>query len=406
MRITKPYLQFDPNDDLFEPFSNWRVHLQNWTDLNGDGQFWIDANGNGKVDLGGEMQTGEHMRFSYGYNTGPTQQVRISNPLERIDDGLLMSLRHRNEVASVPTTDIIIERSYWARRNWSWVKTSRKQLKVPAGGDASFTASIKIPPNTPYGMYEGEILLAGQGSEVVIPVTIAVAAEGTSMQFGETNYKNGQASLYDNENVFGYTDYSWRAESGDWRFYFLDIPEGSIAPSGQTLLVVDNSWAGNSTDIDTIILGPSADGFPSATYGPYTLDIIGRSEISYIGSGRWGYQTSSGGPREIVATPLTAEGLHAILLHQVKVDGSALDDQFGGKTGRAVVTPGEVAASGPAGPGSATVTIESELALENFVAQGFGFGSEVTTVESVNQDDPNDPSTASFSISGTTRAAS
>lgn len=78
------------------------------------------------------------------------------------------------------------------------------------------------------------------------------------------------------------------------------------------------------------------------------------------------------------------------------MDGTALDDQFGGQTGRAIVTPGEVAYSGAAGPGSATVTIESELPLDGFVAEGFGFGSATTTVESVNQDNPNDPGTASF----------
>lgn len=51
VRLTKPYDQFDPNEDIFEPFNNWRVHIQNWTDLDGDDILWDDANGNGKVNL-------------------------------------------------------------------------------------------------------------------------------------------------------------------------------------------------------------------------------------------------------------------------------------------------------------------------------------------------------------------
>lgn len=395
VRVTKPHNQFDPNEDLFEPFNNWRVHLQDWTDLNGDGQFWVDANGNGKVDLG-EMQTGEHIRFTYGYNTGPTQQARISNPLERMHDGILLTFRHRDRTPDVPTTDLMVEASFWQWTNWSWMTTDKKMLTVPAGGSASFDAHIRIPPQTPYGMYQGAITVSGGNSEVVIPVTVAVAASGTSFTFGDTNYMNGRTPLYDNEMVFGYTDYSWRAESGDWRFFWTDIDSGLLPASGTSYLVVDNAWQGAGTDIDTIVLGPTPDGrSPASIYGPYTLEEVGRSAYTHIGSGRWVYQTSSGGPRELVAAPVQ-DGLHALLFHQVRVDGSLLDDTFGGSVGLVTIDPGTVSASAPAGPGSAQVTLNSELDLNAFVAEGFGLGAPVTTIENVSQDNPNDPSTASF----------
>src|SRR5690606_18866251 len=84
VRVSFPYEQFDPDGDMDEPFNTWRVHLQNWTDLDGDGVFWTDANGNGKVDVG-EMDANEHIRFTYGYNAGPTIQARIGDPLGRMD---------------------------------------------------------------------------------------------------------------------------------------------------------------------------------------------------------------------------------------------------------------------------------------------------------------------------------
>ncbi|RMH00310.1 MAG: hypothetical protein D6706_04270 [Chloroflexi bacterium] len=411
VRVSKPYEQFDPNEDLSEPFNNWRVHIQNWTDLDADGMYWDDVNGNGKVDLG-EMDTGEHIRFTYGYNTGPTQQARISNPLERMADGILLTLRHRDQVPEVSQTDLLVEASYWKQVRWDWVKPATRFLALRPGESRTVKVIIHVPKNTPYGMYEGSVNFSYGDNDVVVPVTVAVAASGTSFDFGRENTAStwreiprwargrlfvDQPMLYDNDAVFGYTDYNWRAESGDWRFFWTDIAAEDLPAVGSNFLVVDNSWDGERTDIDTIILGPTPDDFAAAMpwlYGPYTLEQVGRSTNNYIGSGRWLFETSSGGTRELVSAP-AQEGLHGILFHQVHVDGSTLDEPFGGHVGLVNLDPGVVSGAG-AGPGSTSVTISSELALDNFVADGFGLGTPVTTVETVSQDDPNDPSTASF----------
>ena len=442
VRVTKPYEQFDPDENLQEPFNNWRVHLQNWTDLDEDGRFWEDRNGNNKVDLlfdqegnavGSEMDDKEHIRFTYGYNTGPMQQVRMADPLERKEDGLLLTFRHRDQAPEVPTTDLTVEASFWEKTRWSWVKTP-ENLTVPAGGSLDFDAAIKAPKGTPYGMYEGAIEVIYENDEdetddddnggdntddnsdaytVTIPVTVAVAADGSSFEFGSTNLDNRRkeddddeeedsldrrAQLYDNGRLFGYTDYAWRADSGDWRFFWTDIAADDLPDSGDSFLVVDTAWRNAGTDIDTIVLGPTPDEFSDVSdgnpgiYGPYTLAEVGRSENKYTGSGRWLYQTSSGGSREIISAPAQA-GLHGIALHQVRVDGDTLDEPFSGSVGLVNLDPGKVTGTGD---GSAEITISSEIALSSFVAEGFGLGSPETTVESVFQDDPNDPSTASF----------
>ena len=398
VRLTKPYDQFDPDENLLEPFNNWRVHLQNWTDLDGDNKFWEDTNGNGKVD-DGEMDENEYIRFSYGYNTGPTQQVRISDPWDRIADGLLLTLRHRDQIPSVPTTDLGIELTTWKLRPWNWAKLSDKVVHLRPGQTKTVQVSLKVPKNTPYGMYEGVINLHETRTEdaVIIPVTVAVAASGTSFDFGTANkYSNRDHNLlYQNDAVYGYTDYGWRAESGDWRFFWTDIAASDLSASGTDYLVVDNAWEGEGTDIDTIILGPTATGLSPSIYGPYTLEQVGRSNNTYIGSGRWIYDTSTGGPREIVAAP-AQEGLHAIMFHQVRVDGNEFDDHFGGSVGLVNVDPGVISETVAAGTGSTSLTISSEIEMGAFVANGYGLGAPVTTSETVSQDDPNDPGTASF----------
>ncbi|MAT95729.1 MAG: hypothetical protein CL608_01070 [Anaerolineaceae bacterium] len=415
VRLSKPYEQFDPNEDLAPPYNNWRVHIQNWTDLDSDGILWDDANGNGKVDLG-EVDTGEHIRFTYGYNTGPTQQARIANPLERMADGIFVTLRHRDQVDEVPQTDLGLELSYWRLKNWNWARPTRSAFSLAPGETRSFDVTLGVPANTPYGMYEGSVTLHYGDDDVVIPVTVAVAASGTSFEFGQANAPDGRGAaildvprLYDNDTVFGYTDYGWRAESGDWRFFWTDVDGADLPATGTSYLVVDNSWSGDGTDIDTIILGPTEDclsngvgceglldGYPgSAFYGPYTLSQVGGSANNYVGSGRWLFDTSTGGPREIVAAPVQ-DGLHGIFMHQVRVDGSSLDTPFGGNVGLVNLDPGAIVSSAAAGPGSASLTISSELEMGGFVAQGFGLGGPVTTTEDIFQDDPNDPSTASF----------
>jgi hypothetical protein len=245
--------------------------------------------------------------------------------------------------------------------------------------------------------------------EVVVPVTVGVAASGTSFEFGaddaalnwrQYGYSRNKfvdrPMLYENDAVFGYTDYGWRAESGDWRFFWTDIAAEDLPAAGSSFLVVDNSWEGELNDLDTIILGPTADGYDPSIYGPYTLEQVGRSNYGYIGSGRWLYETSSGGPREMVSAP-AQEGLHGIFFHQVFVDGSEISSEFGGSVGLVNLDPGEIASSGAAGTDTTNVTIYSELDLSGFSAEGFGLGGPVTTTGNVIlQDDPDDPSTASF----------
>ncbi len=112
-----------------------------------------------------------------------------------------------------------------------------------------------------------------------IPVVANVAAWSTDFLFGGPP---DSTSPYDNGQVFGYFDWDWRAESGDWRFFFVDVPDST--PEGTNLLV-DTRWTGANTDIDTLVMGPTEDCFSNGvgcefpfeifpgdeeTYGPYT----------------------------------------------------------------------------------------------------------------------------------------
>jgi hypothetical protein len=84
-----------------------------------------------------------------------------------------------------------------------------------------------VPADTPDGMYEGAIRLSAQS-----------------------------ALPYDNGSVFDALDWTWRPESGDWRFFYYDVPS---ARDG-TKFLADTTWDDKApfTDLDTVILGRSA----------------------------------------------------------------------------------------------------------------------------------------------------
>ena len=75
--------------------------------------------------------------------------------------------------------------------------------------------------------------------------------------------------------------------------------------------------------------------------------------------------------------PPAQEGLHGIFLHQVRVDGTQLDEPFKGQVGLASLNPAAIEAT--PGTNSATVTLNSQIELDELVADGFGLSQPATT---------------------------
>jgi len=410
-KLAQPFDEFDP-DGNYSANSSWRVIPTDWTDINGDGKLWTDLNGNGVVNCPNadytnpacEIEQGEYMRFGYGYDRGTTSEQRVKLPLERMHDGIFVALSHRSKSATVPITHLKIQLNFYKQVEFPWLTTDNT-VTVPAGGQATFNATMAVPALANVGLYEATIHVDDGTNMTNVPVVANVAAFSTDFLFGgppET------MTPYDNGMVNGYFDWTGRAESGDWRFYFMDVPDDT--PEGTSLLV-DNRWTGANTDIDTLIMGPTADcfsngvgctdfsTFPGAEniYGPYSLSLVGGSPQLNPRTGVWLYNTSTGGPREIVAAPVTP-GLNLLALHNVMFDGSENQERFQGQVGTIAATPSTVDMFvGNATSGSFPLSVKASLPLVNLLAQGFGVSApDVMTGLPQKQDNPNDPSTASY----------
>ncbi len=420
VRLNYPRAQFDGNAD-YEADQDWRLLTYNWTDIDRDGRLWRDRDGDGVVDktlkttssnIDGfvdidfrrsEIDQGEYVRHMYHRAGANTLQSFVRDPYEQLrgdPDGIFLGLQHSVRNAAIPVTDFEVQIDFYENVDWPWVTT-------PSSAAGSFAASIAVPAGTPHGMYSGGIVLNRDGDSMVVPVSVAVAgtvaqdADGAltgALTFGGEDVAQAQSdSLYNNGSVFGANDWTWRAESGDWRFFYYDVP---AEPAEGSLFLTQTTWQGTSpfTDLDTLIFGRSANQFQlvgDTVFGaPYILDTVGGSPNTNVGAGVWTFDTATGGPSDLVTAPVQ-EGLHAVALHQVGWQGDDFHTPFEVTVGGARVNPTAVEETTADGTGSFDVTFTATVDLEGLEAEAFGLSRPTVETPTVQQDDPDDPSSAS-----------
>src|SRR5262245_60370014 len=418
VRLNYPRSQFDGNQDLSADQA-WRLLMYNWTDNNGDGRLWRDLDHAGVLDhkdrnsssnidgfpdinfSASEIEKGEYVRFMYHRPGANALMSFVRNPATRMADGMFLGLQHSAHNPAIPVTNFQVQIDWYKNADWAWVTT-------PDSASGSFSASIAVPEDTPYGMYSGAITLTRRDDSIVIPVSVAVAAQVAqdstgkitgSLQFGGQDVANAQADLlYNNGSVFGANDWTWRPESGDWRFFYLDVPQ---RPADGSLFLADTTWDGTApfTDLDTLIMGRSANRFqvfPDSVFGaPYIINTVGGSPNTNVGAGVWRFNTATGGAEDVVTAP-AQEGLHAVALHEVSWQGDAFHTPYSVTLGSANVTPSSVALSTGSDTGGFDVTFESSIELPGLKAEGFGLSQRSVMAEVGHQDDPNDPSSATI----------
>jgi uncharacterized repeat protein (TIGR01451 family) len=421
VRQIYPYSQFDVNGD-YSWDNRFYLTVYNWKDVNGDGNVWEDKDGNGVVnfindpttfgqqadgaielkwdDPRTELDRWEFGRFGYNRPGGNTYEVWVHDPLERMHDGIFIGLRHlyRGPAATITTT-LHYRIEFYQKQDVPWLKVSTNSVNVPAGSQATFVVTATVPTNMPPGMYEAGIYIHDPGATVgseeyeanttVIPVVLNVAAPFTDgMQFGGVASAQYDANrLYNNGVVRGFFDWTWRAESGDWRFFYSDVADGSY-PAGTKFLVKDE-WASAAphTDIDTIVFGPTPTSLGSGWYdweepdyfGPYVLDTVARSPNTYMGSGIWRFNTSSGANEDWVAGPIQ-DGLHAFLQHNVLFEADQFDVVFTKTVGTLAEDIHSFNINTYVDAGLVgTTTLTATLDLNGLQAEGFLIAPETTT---------------------------
>ena len=273
----------------------------------------------------------DRMRMQVSGGLGNSIDMMLHDPMRRLHGDMWYELRVYRNVAMNMTFHVKIV-GYRAV-NWNWLSLSASSIGIAGGnGSASVTATITVPNSAKPGIYEGKILVDDGMHVTAVPVVVYVAAQMNTLAdvitFGGENLSRFNTYLYDNSHVRGLYDWYWRAEAGDWRFFFLNVSKNVNV--NNAYLTVDITWESNLTDIDAFILGNTTDllsyYFPTF-FGPYALHVTGQSKDMYIGGGMYARQTSSGGAREVIAAPLQ-NGLMEIMLHNVLFSGVNASEKF------------------------------------------------------------------------------
>ncbi len=186
-----------------------------------------------------EIQKGEYVRFTYLRTVNDALQVMVRDPAKRMSSGLFLGLAHPERSLTIPVTHFKFRIDFYKNVDWSWLSTP----KIAKG---SFTAKFHVPTGTPAGMYQGAIVVSRNGHDERRPGRRHRPGQGHP---GRRRLDHRQPLVrrqarsptprrnltYDNGSVFGANDWSWRAESGDWRFFYFDVP--NAVPDGHAVPV-------------------------------------------------------------------------------------------------------------------------------------------------------------------------
>jgi len=346
VRMTEPFEHFDGESPTPPDSDNvWWLTVYNWWD-DGDGLWWDDANGDGRVDWPDEIDGGdEWMRFGcsdYGarvddpYLKGTQQEVRVGQPYARSvgagpalsgvegSDGVWAGAAHVVRSSGDNSTTLAFEVIFYRRVDWPEVTLSADSLSVAAGDQAAFQATVTVSSTAPYGLHQGIIVVTDTGRvdvdatyrphKTIIPLTWQVWPGGDSFTLGGTL---PTGTPYDNGWIGG--GFGWGVkESGDWRFYGFDLQD----PPPGSVILVHTVWEDPPTDVDTLILGPTADAFSTADpawFGPHGLARVGGS--ARAGSaGEWKFSTAAGGTEDWATAP-AQDGFYVLAQQAVLFGG-------------------------------------------------------------------------------------
>jgi hypothetical protein len=419
-----PRSAFD-NDDDYLSDSRLALYMYNWRDLDNDGVLWDDQDSDGFVgedEMEAPEEDGlEYNRFSYAYGEANYLEINLGRTAREAanDDGVFFGLQRAGNTA--PLT-VELRFTYYAQADWPWGELSGTAFSLAPGASATFTATISVPNNAPLGAYQASIQISEPAERVrTIPVVTHVAANSADFTFGAADLATPMgAEPYSNGHVNAAPDWGWRPETGDWRMYYYDVP-ASEAITG-TYLIAQTDWRDDATDVDTILFGANpADPFVAggqialdtdlivsypgdpAYFGPAGMQQIGASvdtNIEY--SGAWEFYTATGGSREVVAGELKP-GLGFVELHQVLSGGSSFSEAVVGSTYRVSVNPSPISTTTRLVSGSLALDFSTTATIaEGIAVQTYGLGSEqIRTNQTVSQDNPNNPLTASYVFSST-----
>ncbi len=325
---------------------------------------WTDANANGSFDgVDEENLMNRHFDFVFFDEIGPNGFGFIQDPANRTHDGLIIRLEVRFEALLAGDITFDLRVDYYKRTDFPWLDiVGPPTIVIPAASTMPVDLSITLPGDADPGLYEAIVLFTlDNGDVTTLPVVVNVAASGLPMFFGGNTYDSG---IYQQGVQYGASD-DFDTGSGDFRYYFLDLPEAATV----TVLL---EWDDNASSNDLYVLTNVTDWFSETLpgrYGPGTVE-----EVAFESSGSNG----------LSSTASLNKGLSIILVGSTHLAGIAVEEHPVGRVGTISVSPPSLTGVGVPVEGTETITITSEFGfpdIQGMVEVETGVGTEATFLD-------------------------
>jgi subtilisin family serine protease len=296
------------------------IKILRWNDNDGDGNYWEDIDGDGQVD-DGEWESGsEYTMVTETGHVSPQTEARMGMPLDHSDSGILVGVwLDEVRTSSVDPVQMEIDITTFGYSSNSWIQHI-PDVNVLSGDEETVTVNLNVPLDAYPGLHQQALIItANNGTNTShswpLPIIVNVAMQGPSELFSlplDDVVEN--QTLYRSTWMQGAQGWGWREESGDWKSISLDWP--SNLSTGNILIDVDwddNVW----TDIDAHLLSEQAHPYfveDPLAYGPVHFSVESGSANDYQGSGKWNWNTYTGGSHELLQAD-ASNGVKQLLLH-------------------------------------------------------------------------------------------
>jgi len=342
---------------------------------------WVDK------DRDGVVQQSEVALINTDYAWANTEEARVSTPLAKFTGTPVLGI-YQNPIResywfsginfTAKPVDFKVSIFYYQRVPWQVVSFD-KGVHIPAGSNASITATLSVPSDATPGTYEGYIELRGStGQATQIPVSYVVpivpTLKGVPYVFGGAKSAD---SLYNNGATYGASDFSWRYESGNWRAYQVKVTDPTVNQGS-----VKVQWTSPMTSINIFVIDPQgrivATSVPPGLYKSITRNFVSFPlplpqaspsndwlGYSYYNLRGWGGgfvpSQNNGQNSSIVQFPINETGTYTVVVHNTLYSGLTPNEPFVGEvelnTVKAISSPPSLTVNAPTTPVRGTVPI-------------------------------------------------
>ena len=284
-----------------------------------------------------------------------------------------------------------------------------------AGAPASGMSGLEAGASDIAGGHDATGVPGLAFSQDVANAPLVLSHAERAPQFGTGAAARDTDLPYPNGLVRGANRWNYSQESGDWRFFFLDVPSDELPG---TQMVVHGSWSDGvilgpngaeqpAADIDTLIFAPASDRWTDprhpanrpdnlaspSFFGPHTIEQVGASVNMNTSAGVWRFQTATGRYEEWVTGPVR-EGLNQIMAHSQLISGRRFELPFDLTIDRARILPTAVR---DIGSGCQQALFQPTFKVGKIAVAGYGPSPvERLAAQPIRQDTTGDPASASW----------